>query len=240
MTRHTRQIAAAVMSIAAWQTAATAQTVPTARPTTLLTLNVEGRTARVPDMAEVSGGVVTAAPTAADAMSQNAERMTAVVAAVRQAGVAERDIQTSGLSLQPQYRYVNNQPPELTGYQATNTVNLRIRRIADTGKLLDTLVKVGANQISGPVFRIEDDAAALDEARLAAVKAAKARAELYARATGLNVRRIVTMAEGGGAHPEPRPMLTRMMADAAPAAAPPVAPGEVALSINLNVVFELD
>lgn len=240
MTSHKHKIAAAAMAAIAWQAAAAAQPAASARQPTLLTLNVEGRTTRVPDVAEVSGGVVTVAPTAAAAMTENAERMTAVVAAVRKAGIADRDIQTSGLSLQPQYRYENNQPPVLTGYQATNTVNLRIRRIADTGKLLDTLVKVGANQINGPTFRVDDSDAALDEARQAAIKTAKARAELYARSTGLNVRRIVTIAEGGGFQPEPRPMMARMMADSAPATAAPVAPGEVALSINLTTVFELE
>ncbi len=207
-------------------------------PTTL-TVNAEGRVARVPDIAEVSGGVVTSAPTAAAAMRENAERMTAVVAAVKKAGIAERDVQTSGLSLQPQYRYDNNQPPVLTGYQATNTVSLRVRKIAETGKLLDTLVGVGANQISGPNFRVEAADAALDEARVEAVAVARARAELYAKAAGKQVRRIVSIVESGGFEPGPRPMMAKaVMMDAAPA--PPVQPGEVALSINVTMVFELE
>jgi uncharacterized protein YggE len=213
----------------------------TPAPTTL-TVNAEGRVERVPDIAEVSGGVVTSAPTAAAAMRENAERMTAVVAAVRKAGIAERDIETSGLSLQPQYRYQNNEAPLLTGYQATNTVALRIRKIGETGKLLDTLVGVGANQISGPNFRVETADVALDEARVAAVAIAQARAELYAKAAGKRVRRIVSIAEGGGFEPGPRPMLVRktMMMDAGPAAAPPVAPGEVGLAVNVTMVFELE
>jgi uncharacterized protein YggE len=207
-------------------------------PTTL-TVNAEGRVARAPDIAEISGGVVTSAPTAAAAMRENAERMTAVVAAVKKAGIADRDIQTTGLSLQPQYRYDNNQPPVLTGYQATNTVSVRVRKIDETGKLLDTLVGVGANQISGPNFRVEAADAALDEARVDAVATARARAELYAKAAGKRVRRIVSIAESGGFEPGPRPMMAKaVMMDAAPA--PPVAPGEVALSINVTMVFELE
>jgi uncharacterized protein YggE len=206
---------------------------------TMLTVNAEGRVTRAPDIAEISGGVVTSAPTAAAAMRENAERMTAVVAAVKKAGIADRDIQTTGLSLQPQYRYDNNQPPVLTGYQATNTVSVRVRRIAETGKLLDTLVGVGANQISGPNFRVEAADAALDEARVDAVATARARAELYAKAAGKQVRRIVSIAESGGFEPGPRPMMAKaVMMDAAPA--PPVAPGEVALSINVTMVFELE
>lgn len=240
MTHALNMFGTIVLTALAWQSAASAQSAAANPSPTLLTMNSEGRTTRVPDIAEISGGVVTTATTAAAAMAENADRMTAVVAAVRRAGIAERDIQTSSLNLQAQYRYENNQPPVLTGYQATNTVNLRIRKIADAGVLLDTLVKAGANQLNGPDFRIEDSDAALDEARRAAVQTAKARAELYAKATGLNVRRIVKITEGGSADPGPRPMMARMVMDSGTAAAPPVAPGEVALSINLTTVFELD
>lgn len=235
------------MAAAGLSSAAVAQTVPaptgpvpSGQAPTTLTVNAEGRVSRAPDIAEVSGGVVTAAPTAAAAMRENADRMTAVVAAVRKAGIADRDIQTSGLSLQPQYRYQNNEPPVLTGYQATNMVTIRIRRIAETGKLLDTLVSVGANQISGPVFRVEAADAALDEARVAAVATARKRAELYAGAAGKRVRRIASITEGSGFEPGPRPMMMAkaMAMDASPA--PPVAPGEVDLSINVTMVFELE
>ncbi|MBC7521212.1 MAG: SIMPL domain-containing protein [Sandarakinorhabdus sp.] len=228
--------AAAAIGIA-MATGAAAQTVPAA---TTLTINAEGRVTRPPDIAEVSGGVVTMAPTAAAAMADNAVRMNAVVAAVRKAGIAERDIQTTGLSLQPQYRYDNNQPPVLTGYQATNTVALRIRKIDQTGKLLDTLVGVGANQINGPNFRVEAADAALDEARVSAVATARTRAELYAKAAGMRVKRIASISESGGFEPGPRPMMmakTMSVSDSAPS---PVAPGEVALSINVTMVFELE
>jgi uncharacterized protein YggE len=232
-------IAASIAAGMAWHAAASAQPAPPRAPT-VLTLTVEGRTTRTPDIAEVSGGVVTTAPTASAAMAENAAKMNAVVAAVRKVGIAERDIQTTGLNLAPQYRYENNAPPVLTGYQATNTVNLRIRTIAKTGKLLDTLVGVGANQISGPNFRVEDSDGALDEARAAAVKTAQARAELYAKATGLRVRRIVSLTEGGGFEAGPRPMMMKAMAMDAAAPPTPVAPGEVSLSVNLTVVYELE
>lgn len=203
-----------------------------------LTVSAEGKVARAPDIADISGGVVTIAPTAAAAMADNARRMTAVVAAVRKAGIAERDIQTAGLSLQPQYRYDNNQPPALTGYQATNTVNLRIRKLADTGRLLDALVAVGANQLNGPNFRVDAADAALDEARTAAVATARARAELYAKAAGVHIKRIVSISESGG-NPEPRPIMARAMAMKAADAETPVSPGEVSLTVNVTMVFEI-
>ncbi|KPF72458.1 hypothetical protein IP88_09870 [alpha proteobacterium AAP81b] len=204
---------------------------------TLLTVVAEGRVARAPDLVEISGGVVSDAPTAAAAMAANAKAMTAVVAAVRKAGIAGADVQTQGLSLQPQYRYEQNRPPELIGYQASNSVAVKVRRIADTGRLLDTLVAVGANRIDGPNFRIEDADGALDTARAEAVARARARAQLYARAAGLTIRRIVAISESGAMTP-PRPMMMARMA-AAEAVSTPVAPGEVALSVNVTVEFEL-
>lgn len=218
-------------------TAAAAQT-PVVSAATTLTVVAEGRVARAPDLAEVSGGVVTTAATASAAMAENATRMSAVVAAVKKAGIADRDIQTAGISLQPQYRYADNQPPVLVGYQASNNVTLRLRKLGDAGRLLDTLVGVGANQLNGPNFRIENDDAALDEARLAAVRTARARAALYAGAAGLRIKRIVAMSESGGYQPGPQPMA--MMARAEKADATPVAPGEVALTISVTMTFELE
>ena len=227
--------AAAIVALAAALPAVAQQAVT---PVPTLSVSAEGKSLRAPDVAELSGGVVTTAPTAAAAMAENAQRMSAVVAAVRKAGVAERDIQTAGLSLQPQYRYENNQAPILTGYQATNTVSLRLRKLPDAGRLLDTLVGVGANQISGPSFRVDDSDAALDEARIQAVGLARARGDLYAKAAGVRIKRILTITESGNIEP-PRPMM--MMARSKMAAADtPVVPGEVALTVTVNVTFELE
>lgn len=231
----TRHLAAVIALAAAAPAAAQVQPVPAT-----LSVVAEGRSLRTPDVAELSGGVVTTAPTAAAAMAENAQRMSRVVAAIRQAGIAERDIQTAGLSLQPQYRYAQNQPPVLTGYQASNTVNLRVRKLDDTGRLLDALVKVGANQINGPTFRVDDDEAARDEARRAAVTTARKRAALYAEAAGVRVRRIVAISENTVYEPgPPRPMM--MQASRAKAEADtPVAPGEVALTVTVNMTFEIE
>ncbi|WP_419815280.1 SIMPL domain-containing protein [Glacieibacterium sp.] len=215
------------------------QTLQLAPAVTTLSVSAEGRSLRAPDVVDLSGGVITTAATAAQAMAFNATRMTAVVAAIRRAGVAERDIQTAGLNLQPQYKYADNQPPLLTGYQASNTVSLRLRKIDQAGKLLDTLVGAGANSISGPNFRVDAADAALDEARTQAVATARSRAELYARAAGLKIKRILTISESGGDQPRPMPM---MMARSMKmeAADTPVVPGEVTLSITVNVTFELE
>lgn len=205
---------------------------------TLLSISASAEASRAPDIATLSTGVVTQAADANGAMRANAEQMTRLAAAIRAAGIAERDIQTSGINLNPQYRYTENQPPAITGYQASNTVNLKVRDIARLGQVLDALVASGANQINGPTFEIEDADAVRDEARAAALRKAQQRAEVYATSLGMRVLRIVSISEGGGFQP-PRPMMAmRAMAEDASASSP-VSPGETTLGANLDVVFEL-
>jgi uncharacterized protein len=232
----TRHLAAIVAAIAAFP--AGAQIVPNMAPT--LTLSVEGKVSQAPDIADISGGVVTTASTAAAAMADNATRMTAVVAAVRKAGIADRDIQTAGLNLQPQYKYANNEAPVLNGYQATNTVSIRVRKLADTGKLVDALVQQGANQISGPSFGIDKADAALDAARTQAIATGRARAELYAKAAGVRIKRLVSVTEASTDEPRPRPMMMTVTAKRSAAPETPVESGEVALSITVQMVYELE
>lgn len=221
---------------------AQAQTAPGyAVPTdgTLLNVSAQAEASRVPDVATLSAGVVTQAADGNAAMRQNAEQMAKVVAAIKAAGIPEKDVQTSGISLNPQYRYAENEPPKITGYQASNTVSLKVRDIAKLGKVLDALAAVGANQINGPSFEIDQPEPVYDEARLAALKKAQARAETYAKALGLRVRRIVSISEGGGGF-RPVPMMAMAMdAKAGRMESTPVSPGETTLSVSLDVVFEL-
>jgi len=216
-----------------------AQTVPVLTTGTRLDITTEGAVNRTPDLATISAGVVTQAPTAAVAMQQNAGRMAATVAALKKAGIADRDIQTAAINLSPQYRYADNKAPEITGYQASNQVSVRFRDIKRAGSILDTLVAQGANQINGPAFSVEKMDAALDEARVAAIKSARARADLYAQAAGLKVKRILSISESQGYAPPPYPMPV-MMARAEKAADTAIEPGEQKLSVNVSVSFELE
>lgn len=207
---------------------------------TVLEVSAEGRTTRVPDLATIRAGVVSQAPTAAAALSDNAQRMARVIAALKRAGVAERDVATSTVGLAPQYRYADNQPPTITGYQATNSVAIRFRDVARAGTILDALVAQGANQIDGPNLSIDKPDAALDEARTDAVKRARAKADVYAAAAGLRVVRMVSISEAGqdAGGPEPvRPMMMmRVQAEAAPTQ---IAPGEKDVTVTLSVRFLL-
>ena len=204
---------------------------------TLLSVSSRAEARKAPDIATFSAGVVTQAADGNAALRQNAEQMNRVLAAIKAAGVADKDVQTSGISLNPQYRYEENQPPRVTGYQASNTVNVKLREVAKMGKVLDALVASGANQVNGPSFGIDDPEPLYDRARLDALKAARARAETYAGALGVRVRRIVSISEGGAAMPSPMPRMAMMKAEAYDST--PVAAGESSVSVNLDVVFEL-
>lgn len=205
-----------------------------------LTLSAEGVSRLAPDMASLSLGVITEAPTAGEALKLNAERMTKVMAALKKAGLAERDIQTSGLSVSPQYDYANNKPPALRGYQAANQVTATVRDLSRLGPVLDATVGAGANTAGQVNFGLSDPLTAENAAREAAVKALKAKADLYARATGYSGVRLTALSEGGFV-PQPRPMMKAYamaapMADSAPT---PVSPGELNVSITVNGVFDL-
>ncbi|HET7707974.1 MAG TPA: SIMPL domain-containing protein [Sphingomicrobium sp.] len=204
---------------------------------TRLDISATGEVSRVPDIAVISAGVVTRASSAVQALAENAARMDRVRAALKRAGIAERDIQTSTVSLNPDYRYAENQPPQLTGYNATNTVNVRFRDIRATGTILDALVAEGANQINGPSLTIDKPESALDEARTRAIANGRARAELYARSLGMRVVRLLSVSEStnyGG------PMPVVMRADmAAQSAKTEIVPGEQQLQVTVSMSFEL-
>ncbi|MEN2786249.1 SIMPL domain-containing protein [Sphingomonas qilianensis] len=235
-------LALTALAVAAPWSAAVAQTAPSVVPMiqadgTVLDIAATGQTTRVPDLATIRAGVVTQNASAGAALAENAERLGRVLAALKRAGVAERDIATANVSLQPQYRYGENVPPVITGYQASNTVSVRFRAIARSGAILDALVKEGANQIDGPNLSIDRPDAALDEARADAIKRARARAELYARASGLTVARIVSIAENGeNAGGAPPPMAFRL---AKAESDTQIAPGETDVTVTLSVRFLL-
>lgn len=227
-------LAAAVPAVAS------AQPAPPPLAGTRLDIVAEGEVVGKPDIAEINAGVVSQAATASAAMSDNARRMTAVVAALRKAGVAANDIRTASVNLNPQYRYADNQPPQLVGYQASNQVTIRFRDIARAGSILDVLVGEGANQIDGPNFGLDKPEVAQDAARRDAIAKARARAELYAGAAGLRVKRILAISEGGGGYVRPpmpvMAMATREMKDAST----PIEPGESRTAVTVNASFELE
>jgi uncharacterized protein len=233
----TKMLAAMAM-MAALPTGAMAEVTGPNINGTRLDIVAQGSVKRVPDVAIISAGVMTTARDAKSAMAANATAMTRVLAALRSAGVAERDLSTAQIGLSPQYRYADNQAPIVTGYQATNSVTVRFRDIAKSGAILDALVAAGSNQISGPTLTIDKPEAAMDEARTDAIKSARARAELYAKAAGLTVKRIVAISESANM-PQPMPVAYARGAMMQAEAKTEVVPGEQDVGVTVNVTFEL-
>lgn len=223
-----------------------ASTVAVAQPSTTITqlagtrldLSVTGEVSRTPDIALISAGVTTQAVTATDALAQNSTRMERVRAALKRSGIADRDIQTASVNLAPQYRYVDQQQPQLTGYQASNLLSIRFRDVRGTGRIIDVLVAQGANQINGPTLSVDKPEPALDEARTKAVATGRARAELYARSLGMRVTRVLSVMESGG-YIAPPPMPMSGLARSEMAAKTSIDPGEQQLQITVTMSFEL-
>lgn len=206
---------------------------------TRLDISATGEVTRVPDVAVISAGVVSRSATASAALQDTADRMTRVIAALKRAGVEDRDIQTGNISLNPEYRYPQDQAPQLVGYTASNSVTIRFRDIRSSGKILDALVAQGANQISGPNLMVDKPEAALDEARAKAIAIGRARAELYARSMGLRVVRIVSVNETSGYYAPPPPAPPVAMMARAERDSTPVQPGEQKLQVSVGMTFEL-
>jgi len=234
-------IAAAALPLAA--VAADAQAIPAVTPVTgpVVSLSVTESVESAPDMATVGTGVQTRAPTAKEAMSLNAAAMDRLVAAILKAGIERKDIQTSGINLNPQYDY-NNRPegggPKFLGYEASNQLTVKIRRIAVAGDVVDRMVGAGATNINGPSFGIADDSGLLRTAREKAIRTAQERAGFYAQAAGYRTVRLLSISENGDM-PRPVPMPMMMRADSA-AAKTNIEPGQLSTAVTLSFQYALE
>ena len=202
-------------------------------------LTVSESVEAAPDIATVSAGVTTQANTAVEAMRTNARAMTAVVERIKQLGVAERDIQTSGISLGAMYDYnQQTQRQVFRGYQTSNRVSVKLRDIQKTGEVLDALVAAGATDLGGPDWSIDDDTTARAQARTAAIRQAQAQALEYARLSGYSGVRLLEINETMMPM-RPMPMMRQMAVAEAADASTPVQPGMVQSSVNVTVKYEM-
>ncbi len=219
-----------------------AQTPPPPHREAVIEVNGEGRAAVAPDMAILSFSVVTDGKTAREALDGNSKAMTDVLAALRTGGIADRDLQTSGFAVNPQYRYPENnngtEPPTLIGYQVANTLTVRLRDVAKLGAIIDQAVTLGVNQGGSIQFTNDKPDATLNEARKAAVTDAIAKARTLAEAAGVKLGRVIEINENA-ARPEPMPMARAMAKDMAESAVP-IANGENNYNVTVNVTFAID
>lgn len=208
-------------------------TVPT------LTVTASGEVLARPDVALVTAGIVSEARTTAEALAGADKAAAALLAEAEAAGIAKADVATSNFSVSPVWSSrstPDGSPARITGYSVSNTFTLKIRRIADLGPLLERIVAKGSNTVSGIAFDVSDAEKRRDEARVAAVAAARARAELLAAAADQRLVRVLSIGEGTAEHPMPH-----LYAKAAMGAAGAVSieAGSQTISAEVTMTFEL-
>lgn len=205
----------------------------------VIELNIFESVTVAPDLATIGAGVTTDAPTAVEALRQNSAEMRKVVDRIKALGVAEQDIQTTGINLNARYDYDQDAQRQIfRGYQASNRVSVKLRNIEATGRVLDALVAAGATDLHGPSFSIENDEAATDAARQQAIARAQARAQSYAKMLGYARAEVLAISETiESSGPMVEPTMMKVRSDLAEA--PPVQPGMVSAGISLVIKFEL-
>lgn len=211
-----------------------------------ITIEGRGEVTAKPDMAQINSGVTSQGANAREALDANSAAMAELIAALKEAGIEARDIQTSGFSVNPNYVYSDARdangytlPPKIEGYQVANSVTVTVRDLDALGSILDKSVTVGANTINGVTFAVADPSDLYDEARKAAFEDARAKAELYATAAGGKLDDIESISETQGFN-APQPVAMYSMRAEAQSADVPVEGGELTFAINVNVQWELD
>jgi len=218
-----------------------AAALPQAAPaeTATLTVTGQGRATAAPDIATIRAGVETEGATAAEALAANSALAASIIATLKETGVAPRDIQTSGLYVEPLYEQPapgqQRQAPRIAGYRVVNEVAVTIRDIGAMGAALDRLVAAGANRINSLGFGLADDRPLADAARREAVADARRAASALAEAAGVKLVRILSVADGGGGGPGPMPGIQFR----AEAMAVPVEAGETTVRASVTVVWEI-
>ncbi|MDZ7628261.1 MAG: SIMPL domain-containing protein [Parvularculaceae bacterium] len=197
-----------------------------------------GEATKAPDMAFLTLGVEADAATASEALRKNSDRMEATIKTLRDAGVDKKDIQTSSLSVGARYDYSREgQAPRLIGYQATNTVSVKLRNLEKAGGIIDRAVSAGSNRLDSISFGFADPKPLLNQARRGAVVEARERALLYAEAAGVSLGAVLQISDSFAAAPGPYPVAMR--ADLAEAKAVPIAAGEQTIAASVTIVYAI-
>lgn len=208
------------------------------RSTRMMSLSGTGEISAPPDSASIRAGVVTEAVDANSALRRNSESVKILFAALKDSEIADRDMRTSSFNVSPIYtRPPRGEPAQITGYRVTNSINIQVRDLSKLGALLDTLVKAGGNKMNGVRFYIEKPQELLDEARRRAVADVRRKADVYAKAAGVEIKRIVSISESGAR--SPRPML-RSMATMDKIESVPVAAGEQTIRASVTITYEIE
>lgn len=211
----------------------------------LLTVSGKGLVHGAPDLALITLGVVSEAETAREALTANSQSMQRILDELKTGGMEARDLQTSGFSVEPVYSQASpdqSSPepfrPEIVGYRVRNNLTLRIRDLTRVGALLDQVVTLGANSISGPSFTVDDPTPLEDEAREAAVEDALRKGKLYATAAGIALGPVFRIEEGYVQPPQPMAPGAMMRLEAA-ASDVPIEGGELTFEVQVTVSWKI-
>jgi uncharacterized protein len=228
--------AAAVFAATCYAQAQEAKPAPEAR----IIVVGDGSVSARPDYARIRSGVTTHAKTAREASDANAKIMADINAALLNAGIEQKDIQTSFYSVQPAYIYQSGSDPKLSGFNVSNQVTVTIRQLDKVGDILERLVAAGATNANSVEFLHTDYSKLLDKAREVAMADARRKAEVYARAGGLNLGGVAWITEDSSYSPPPMgKAVTRAAAPVAPGAPPPIAAGEDTLHVHITVGYDI-
>lgn len=232
---HARRAALLAAAVLLAANAARAEPAASSAPEARVVVTGDGSVSVAPDYAQIRSGVTTRAKTVKEAVDANSKLMAAVTAALRDSGIAEKDIQTSRFTIQPIYDRTDPRAEQrLTGYSVANQVSVIIRQIGKVGDVLDRLVAAGATDVGNIAFLVSDPSKALDQAREAAIADARRKAEVYAKAAGVRLGPVQWITEDTGGAPGPVPMMR-----AAAAAPVPIATGEDTLRARVTVGFDI-
>ncbi len=216
---------------------------PVAGENGVISITGIGKITAKPDMAYITSGVISIEKNAQEALAQNSNAMASLIKVLKNAGIEERDIQTSNFSISPQYDYnnsSNNQPPKITNYRVSNSLTIIVRDLNILGHIIDKAVSVGSNSINSVRFAIDDTSALLNEARKKAMQDAFEKAILYTEAANVTLGKIRYISENSGFMPPPFPAEMTRMAMSADASAVPMQSGELTFSSTISVVWELE
>jgi uncharacterized protein YggE len=202
-----------------------------------ITVTGTGKVKYTPDIAHVSVGVSCEDTTAAGAWKKNGDLVQKLFAALRALGVADKDLQTTGVNISPRYDHPKEKAPVLVGYTATYDLSITVRKLGEIGKLLDAAVEAGANRQVGIRFACSEPEKMIDSARTAAVAEARKKAELYVTGAGARLGLVQSIAEGS--YSPWREQRFEMPAKAMAGQPLPIVAGEQELTISVTLTYAI-
>ncbi len=217
----------------------------TTRPETrMISVQGQGKVSAAPDIATLTVSVISEGKVVKTVKQENTEKMNRIIAGLKKLGLADKDIATASYDLYPDYSYEPNLPPRIRGFRLTQTLALKVRDLDKVDQVIDTATELGANNVGGLAFTLDNKDAVNDEAREKAFADAREKAQRMAKAAGVTLGKVVGFSESGGYYP-PVPVYyekaVMMSADAGRGgASPDIQPGSQDYQVSVDITYEID